>query len=66
MTDMDGERDDYKDNLEQLKDFLEAQKNDMDELKSQVCGLLLSLLGIIILDDIYFVIILIRHLTQAP
>ena len=36
MKDMDGERADYKDNLKELKDFLEAQKNDMDELKNQV------------------------------
>ena len=36
MKDMDGEREDYKDNLEQLKDFVEAQKNDMEDLKSQV------------------------------
>ena len=36
MKDMDGEREDYKDNLEQLKDFLENQKTDMDDLKSQV------------------------------
>ena len=33
---MDGEREDYKDNLEQLKDILEAQKNDVEDLKSQV------------------------------
>ena len=40
MKDMDGERVDDKDNLEQLKDFLEAQKTDMDELKSQVTNFL--------------------------
>ena len=41
---MDGEREDYKDNLEQLKDFLEAQKNDMEDLKSQVLSYLITLL----------------------
>ena len=41
MKNMDVEREDYQDNLEQLKDFLEAQKVDMDGLKSKVLDYLL-------------------------
>lgn len=36
MKDMDGERADYKDNLKELKDYLKAQQDAMEDLKSEV------------------------------